>query len=170
MNLALGCDGTTPAIIAFPSPDPRVYLAPAVMTVTHWSEATARMKAGHPIEAVALTEAPLPGLPAAPPPGFAGQAGIITFSLNRITIRSHSNRPALLVVKEAWYPGWQATVNGIARPVIPVNAWMRGVPVPAGDCETVLTFFPEYFMPGLLISGLAFALALWWWSRPCSRS
>jgi hypothetical protein len=37
------------------------------------------------------------------------------------------NQPGWLVLSELWYPGWQATVNGAAQPVLRVNGLLRGI-------------------------------------------
>jgi uncharacterized membrane protein YfhO len=38
--------------------------------------------------------------------------------------------------------GWQATIDGVASPIIPVNYTLRGIEVPAGDHEIIFKFKP----------------------------
>ncbi|MBV9170225.1 MAG: hypothetical protein JOZ81_09110, partial [Chloroflexi bacterium] len=45
-----------------------------------------------------------------------------------------------LVVNERWEPGWSAQIDGQPAPVYATNVLMRGVPVPAGATEVVLTY------------------------------
>jgi len=59
---------------------------------------------------------------------------------------------ALLVLAEAWYPGWRAKIDGQPAACVPANTWMRGVPVPAGRHEVRLYFRQDYLLPGFLIS------------------
>jgi uncharacterized membrane protein YfhO len=68
--------------------------------------------------------------------------------------QARSDAPGLLVVAEPWYPGWQARVDGDVAPCLPVNAWMRGVPLAAGSHEVVLSFRSRWLAPGLALSAL----------------
>ena len=60
----------------------------------------------------------------------------------RIVLDVVAESPALLVLSEVWYPGWHATVNGVATPVLPTNGALRGVLVPAGMSTVELRFAP----------------------------
>jgi len=66
------------------------------------------------------------------PSADARTATITHFTLNSLEVAVDSPGAALLVVAEAWYPGWHATIAGRDVACLPVNGWMRGVPVPAG--------------------------------------
>jgi len=68
-------------------------------------------------------------------------------------------RDALLVLADAWYPGWRARVDGAEAPVLRVNGLFRGVRVPAGARRVVLRFEPWTFTAGAWTS-LASALVL----------
>jgi len=92
--------------------------------------------------------------------------------LNSLAIDLWSEREALLVVTDAWYPGWSATVNGRAAPVAEVNAFQRGVRVPAGYSTVVMRYEPWTVPVGILVS-LAALIAIVAWlvhnrSRPTS--
>jgi hypothetical protein len=92
--------------------------------------------------------------------------------LNSLAIDLWSGREALLVVTDAWYPGWSATVNGRAAPVAEVNAFQRGVRVPAGYSTVVMRYEPWTVPVGILVS-LAALIAIVAWlvhnrSRPTS--
>jgi hypothetical protein len=63
--------------------------------------------------------------------------------------------PAVLVIKEAWYPGWHAFVDGNETVVTPVDALFRGVPVPPGAHRVDLVFDSQPYNIGLRISILA---------------
>ena len=52
--------------------------------------------------------------------------------LQRIRILSETSAPALLVLRDSWYPGWRATVDGQPTPIYRVNGCFRGVLVPRG--------------------------------------
>lgn len=75
-----------------------------------------------------------------------------------------------LVMSEVWYPGWQATVNGVATPVLRANYALRAVAVPAGDVTVVLHFAPESWRWGLWMAGVGGALLLVIWSLAAWRA
>jgi hypothetical protein len=56
--------------------------------------------------------------------------------------------PALLVVSQYFYPGWQATVDGHAAPVVQADAVLQGVTVPSGTHRVVLRFSPRPYRLG----------------------
>ena len=77
---------------------------------------------------------------------------------------TESSAPAVLVLAEAWYPGWQAKVNGQPAPSFPVNGWMRGVVVPGGNSEVVWQYGSRWFTAGCALGAAALAvvlIALW---------
>jgi tetratricopeptide (TPR) repeat protein len=70
----------------------------------------------------------------------------------------------LLVLAEAWYPGWRAEVDGQPASCVPANIWMRAVPVPSGKHQVRVYFRQNYLVAGLVVSivsaGLLVAVAL----------
>jgi uncharacterized membrane protein YfhO len=119
------------------------------------------MRRGHDHHTTALVESPqAPGLG----DGFdaaRSHARIASFRPERIEVDVEASGPALLVLAEAWYPGWEATVSGQPAVVEPANAWMRAVRVPAGHSRVMLTYRSTYLLPGAGLSAAALlALAL----------
>jgi hypothetical protein len=164
MSLVIGADPRSRRPIFNRQPDPRAYLALAARQVRDDREATSLMRAGQDFHHVALVEQPLP-LPAQAP-AVDGGATITDFAPERISIEAQSPAPALLVLAEPWYPGWEARVNGVATACIPANAWMRAVLVPAGRSQVELTFYSTYLVPGALLSLVTLAALLWMlWRR-----
>ena len=93
--------------------------------------------------------------------GLADQAGsaatgeepsIISYAPEQVVIRVSSERPSFLILKDAYYPGWRATVNGEPVDVVPTNVLFRGVPVPAGESEVVFSYMPTTWLTGLRLS------------------
>lgn len=60
--------------------------------------------------------------------------------------------PAVLVVAEAWYPGWRAWVDGVETPVWRVNGLFRGVAVSADAQQVEMRFEPTSFRVGAVVS------------------
>jgi hypothetical protein len=158
MALVMGADPRAKRLMFSPRPDARVYLVGASRMVRDAREATELMRVGHDFHKVALVEQ------AIALPGHAvsdGRATITRFEPERISIAVESPSPALLVLAEPWYPGWEARVNHSAAPCVPANAWMRAVPVPAGTSQVEITFHSTYLLPGALISLATLVGILW---------
>jgi hypothetical protein len=81
---------------------------------------------------------------------------------NSLAIDLWSDREAVLVVTDAWYPGWRATVNGRSAPIAEVNAFQRGVRVPAGKSTVVMRYEPWTVRVGIVVSLAALLGAVAW--------
>jgi len=74
--------------------------------------------------------------------------------INRMRLSVVSDRPALLVIADNWFPGWQARVDGQAAPVLRAYHTLRAVPIEAGTHTVEL-----YYRSGLLRVSLVISLA-----------
>ncbi|MCB9109602.1 MAG: YfhO family protein, partial [Anaerolineales bacterium] len=71
-----------------------------------------------------------------------------------LSITIDTSTPALLILSEPDYPGWQATIDGQPAPILRADYILRAMPVPAGEHTVQLTFRPLSFMIGAVISGI----------------
>lgn len=78
---------------------------------------------------------------------------IIAQSANTVTIKATSACAGLLVLNNSWAPGWVATVDGQAVPLLRANYLARAVALPAGSHEVHLTYAPRSFYAGLALTG-----------------
>jgi hypothetical protein len=76
----------------------------------------------------------------------------------RLSFEVAPERPALLVVTDAWHPDWRAWVDGDEVAVLRVNAHFRGVVLPAGARRVEMRFEPWTWRAGSLVSAATFAL------------
>jgi uncharacterized membrane protein YfhO len=70
--------------------------------------------------------------------------------------------PAWLVLTDAWYPGWEATLDGEPAALHRADVLFRAVYVPAGSHRVRLVFEPASWRAGAAISVMgwvAFAIA-----------
>jgi hypothetical protein len=156
MSLAVGFDRATQRFVMARAPDARAYLAPCAQQVPTWRDAVRLVAAGHDVHRCALLEGGLgPAAPLA-----SGTAVVSAFAPERVTVDVDAAGPALLVLGEAWYPGWQARVDGGRVEAVPVNAWMRAAPVPAGRHQVVFNFRSRLLAAGALVSALTALLAV----------
>ena len=143
---------------------PRAYLAQEMVPVTDLDAALAvlRKDAGRTTAVEGLTIEVQPAT-------RDDRAEVVAYAPERVSVRTESAAPALLVLSDSFYPGWSATVDGIPVPIYATNALFRGVVVPEGSHEVVFQFTPTHWAVGwgLAVLGgllllLAFAAAFWW--------
>jgi hypothetical protein len=99
-------------------------------------------------------------------------------SADEIVIRTGYGRPALVVVSEQFFPGWEAEIDERPAEVLVVDAALMGVHVPAGAHRVSMRFSPRPLrlgfsvtaLVGLLGTALATADALRRRSRRTSRA
>ena len=120
----------------------------------------------------AVVLAPEPPAPAPLPPaqpGTSGIATILSYDPERVVIAVESDAPALLLLSDANYPGWRATVSGETTPIYQANGLFRAIEVPAGSHEVVFTYFPITYQTGRILTmlglGLWLLLALMNWDK-----
>lgn len=70
------------------------------------------------------------------------------------------NPGGVLVLTDAFYPGWTARVDEEPMPVFPADLAFRGVRVPRGSKEVVFEYHPPEVKMGALISLISAALIL----------
>ena len=87
------------------------------------------------------------------------------FEANQLEVSVHAQSRGLLVLSETFYPGWHAKVRGKSEAIYQVDGDLRGVPVPAGDSQIVLTYAPMSVYAGGSLSLLAFIGTLYCWRR-----
>ena len=66
----------------------------------------------------------------------------------------------MLVVSEAYFPGWRVTVDGRPAQLLRADGALLAVRVPSGAHEVELAYRPDVLALGGVISGLAFLLVL----------
>ena len=86
-------------------------------------------------------------------PGRAGDVGPVRWGQASATVEVDADRPALLVVSQAWAPGWTASVDGEPAEVVRADGVVQGVPVPAGAHRVELVHRAPGLRAGALVSG-----------------
>lgn len=90
------------------------------------------------------------------------------YDLHTVTIGVDTNQPGYLVLSDAHYPGWQATVDALPTPIERANYAFRAVYVPAGQHTVQFVFNPWLWKAGLTVSGITLLILLgWvgWWKK-----
>jgi hypothetical protein len=94
--------------------------------------------------------------PAAARPGESVQ--VVAYGAERVVLRADVRSPALLVLADAFFPGWQATVDGAAAPILRANLMFRAVALEPGTHEIVFSYEPAAWRTGAAISLAALAV------------
>ncbi|MBV9578436.1 MAG: hypothetical protein JO057_07600, partial [Chloroflexi bacterium] len=72
---------------------------------------------------------------------------------NSVRLRVQAPSAGVVVLKDSFFPGWQATLNGVSANVVRVNGIVRGVIVPQpGDYEVEFVYRPTTFVAGVWLS------------------
>ncbi len=79
---------------------------------------------------------------------------------NRLRLSVTSDRPALLVVADNWYPAWHATVDGKPAPVLRAYHTLRAIPVTAGRHEVEMVYHAGIVAWSLRVSLVVILLLL----------
>lgn len=135
---------------------PRTYLV-SHATYDHDPISTLRRlssEAFDPMREVVL-DAPAHG---APKPSFQGDATIRLYQNNKVQIDTRLSDPGILVLTDAFYPGWKVFVDGVEEKILRANYLFRGVELPAGNHRVEFVYDPLSFKFGLVISSLTAAL------------
>jgi hypothetical protein len=171
LGLPVAYAGADARVYTNPDALPRAFLVDRQEVVADESKALASVGSpGFAPRAAVVTEHRLPGLAegggAARP---AGVARIETYEPERVVAATTSDRPALLVLTDVYFPGWKATVDGAAAPIHRVDYLLRGVSVPGGRHTVEFRYQPASWRAGWIVSGLALlvliALGLAAWRR-----
>jgi hypothetical protein len=124
-------------------PEPRVRFISRVMV----ADTNAQVRAGqfrvNPAAETALIDAgTAPKRNYWPRGGENGHAQIVSWRPDRVEVEVDSEQPGILILHEAFYPGWVAEVDGQPARLLRANVLFRGVEVSEGRHVVVFRFAP----------------------------
>jgi hypothetical protein len=134
---------------------PRAYYVPRLQAVTYPVAALARRQFDPRLRALVDT------LPAegggTSGDGASATVDILSDRSEEVQLGVVASDVGFVVLSDQYYPGWEATVNGVAAPILRVNHAFRAVRVPAGTSSITFRYRPWSVRLGALISALAIA-------------
>jgi hypothetical protein len=152
-------------VFAVPDPRPRAWLVGRTRIADRAAafRALADPSFDPRVEALVASGAPLEG--DAP---LEGSVRWLQRRADRQRLETTSSRDAVVVLADAYDPGWRASVDGEATALLRANIAFRAVSVPAGRHVVELAYRPRAVVRGLLVSAatLAATLALGLGRRP----
>ena len=101
------------------------------------------------------------------------RAEIVVDLPGRVEIDVELSGPGMLVLTDAFYPGWKVTVDDDPGFAIPVYGCVRGVSLTGSEKKVVFRYEPASFSWGLAVTLLGLALwsgGFYWTSRHRRRS
>jgi len=106
----------------------------------------------------ALLAAPLPVTldPAATVAPGSEEIAFTFYGAHRLELTVRAEKRGLLVLSEADYPGWRATLNGNRVPIYKADGLFRAIVVPPGESRVVFRYRPGTVLAGGILSFLAF--------------
>jgi hypothetical protein len=107
-----------------------------------------------PAQTVLLEEVPDPPRPSKESPPDDDRVSITNFSLNQIGLKASCAGPRLLLLSEAYYPGWRVWVNGKEGKIFRANHAFRAVALDPGYHVIAFKYRPFSVCFGLLSSSL----------------
>ncbi|MBI5879418.1 MAG: YfhO family protein [Chloroflexi bacterium] len=99
--------------------------------------------------------------------GTPTAASVDTYLPERIVMRTSDSAEGYLLVKDAWYPGWRAWVDGQEAPIERADTFFRAVRLPGGAHTIEMRYESATLAMGALVTGAAMlvlgvlAMAAW---------
>jgi Bacterial membrane protein YfhO len=137
-------------LLSVPNTLPRVYVVDGIRPVAEADAENVLVAGGFdPNREVLLTGS---GEASASHVGFHGAARLLSRRTDWLSLEADLDGPGVLVVLEAYHPGWQATVDGHPAPVLRANALFRGIPLGPGHHRAEMVFRPRSVKLGAALS------------------
>jgi hypothetical protein len=135
---------------------PRAYVVPQAMQEKDPKRAITRLaeREFNPSQLVLLEE-PVP-LPIAG--DFSGAVTILSYRALQISLAAVLDKPGILVLADAFAPGWNAYVNGTRTRILRGNYFFRAVALPAGRHQVLFRYEPDSFRYGIVVTVLSLGL------------
>jgi hypothetical protein len=134
-------DATTTSVIENTAAQPRLFLATDIRKVDSPEAAWSALADFQDPKRQIAVEGDVPAVP----PCAAPALGIAAFRVlpNTVTASIDANCAGVLVLSDTLLPGWRASLNGVAEPIVRVDGFFRGVSLPnPGHYEVAFSYRP----------------------------
>jgi hypothetical protein len=81
-----------------------------------------------------------------------GEVKILRYTPGKIVFQSRAPTPKIMFLSDVYDSGWRAAVDGEPTKILETNYIFRAVFVPAGEHQVIMTYSPDSFRNGLIIS------------------
>lgn len=83
-----------------------------------------------------------------------GEIEVLLDHDQRLVLHTDTDKKAVLLVADSYYPDWRASINGREAQILPANINQRALIVPAGENRIEFVYHPRTFYRGLVISAV----------------
>ena len=132
---------------------------PRAYTVSEYIEAESELESLQAIKAhmpelnhAVVLENASPTFPSAPGSNLYGEVLITRYTSNQVELDVEVEKPSMVVLTDAFYPGWEAYVDGRKTAIYRANSMFRAVEVPPGKHSVVFQLSSGSFYSGLAIT------------------
>ncbi|MBI2267341.1 MAG: YfhO family protein [Armatimonadetes bacterium] len=80
------------------------------------------------------------------------EVAVTSYRTDGCSISASLKEKGFLIISDTYYPGWKARVNGVEVPIFPAYYAFRGIHLPAGRFQVEVSYEPESFRKGVLLS------------------
>ena len=77
---------------------------------------------------------------------------VTRYAPERVELEVTTDEPGYLILTDAWYPGWEATVDGEDEPILRADLLFRAVALKSGEHDIAFSFRPQSLRVGAAIS------------------
>lgn len=99
----------------------------------------------------------------------AGNINLINEQPGQINLTYDTKKETDLIIRNAWYPGWIAYLNGTKHAVEKYDNLFQKVDLPSGQGEIILKYEPESFKYGMVISAFGLVSLLFFFGKFSKR-
>lgn len=142
---------------------PRAYAVRHFIQTQDESASLAAIKANLAVMAnTVVLENASPSFASAPRPVSTDQTDVVIqrHSAQRVDLEVDVTEPSIVVLTDAFYPGWEAFVDDEATPVFRANSVFRAVEVPPGKHRVSFRFHSDSLYWGTVITLISLALVI----------
>jgi hypothetical protein len=156
-----------PGLFELPEVAPTVLWIDAAQVLSGGPDAVLKtLRASHP-GTVALLEAPVadPGATSGTAPPVAGR--LTRYGRSMLSAEIDAPDTGVVVIHEAYYPGWRARLDGRPVPIVPANLMFRGIVVGPGHHRIDMEYPATQYcaLAPVSVAGVLAALVLLLWKR-----
>ena len=150
-ELARGPRGS-PVVYRAPNPMPRAFVVQQARVADEGQTRAALVDPAQPARTTAYLAS---GEPLDEKECQGSNVRFLRDEARHIELEVDSCGKGVLVVTDAWFPGWTATVDGKPVEILRADLALRAVPVPSGPSRVRMDYLPASFTLGAGVSGLA---------------
>jgi hypothetical protein len=136
---------------------PRAHFAKNIVSVTHSDAALGALQSNTVPRDVVIVQ---DDTQVKDIPLTLGLVSYVSARPTEVVLRTHNEGYGFLVLRDTFFPGWEADVDGTTTRIYPTDMIFRGVLVPPGEHTVRFRYVPQAILRAVRISAAAWLAAL----------